>query len=154
MRDCLSRSVTVNGKSYSLSSFGINSVDYTERGLLHLDGDPDDGMTSSNEDKLMKAISENPDVVMEVFTELTGELYKTMTEQMKSTPLKSALSFYNDKELNNTLKDYQDRLSMWEDRLVEMEDRYYRQFSAMESMMAKLNSQSGALYSLLGMNSQ
>lgn len=152
MRDCLNKGVTVNGKKYSLSSFGIGSIDYTERGLLHLDGDPDDGMTSSNEDKLMKAISENPDVVMEVFTELTGELYKTMTEQMKSTPLKSALSFYNDKELNNTLKDYQDRLSMWEDRLVEMEDRYYRQFSAMESMMARLNSQSGILNSLLGVN--
>ena len=154
MRDCLSRSVTVNGKSYSLSSFGINSVDYTERGLLHLDGDPDDKITSSNEDKLMKAISENPDAVMEVFTKLTGELYKTMTEQMKSTPLKSALSFYNDKELNNTLKEYQDRLSLLEDRLIEMEDRYYRQFSAMESMMAKLNSQSGILGNLLGMNSQ
>jgi flagellar hook-associated protein 2 len=154
MRDSLNNSVKVNGKTYSMASFGITSVEYTERGLLHIDGDPDDILTSSNDDKLRKAIAENPDAVMEVFTQLSSDLYKTMTEEMKSTPLRSALTFYNDKELTRTMEEYQDKLSTMEDRLVDLEDRYYKQFTAMETMMSKLNSQSSSLSSLFGAKTQ
>lgn len=154
MRDCLNRNVSVDGKNYSLASFGISSSDYTERGLLHLDGDPDDSLTCTKEDKLMKAISDNPDAVMKVFSELMGDLYKNMTEQMKSTPLRSASTFYNDKELKSTLKDYKDKLSTMQDHLEELEDRYYKQFSRMETMLSRLNSQGSALNSILGINTQ
>ncbi len=153
MREGLSKSVTVNGKSYSLASFGITSVSYKEKGLLHIDGDKDDILTSSKDDKLMKAITDNPDAVMEVLSQLTSDLYKSMTEEMKSSPIRSALTFYNDKEISKTITDYKDKLDDMEDRLIDMENRYYRQFSAMETMMSKLNSQSSSLTSLLGSNS-
>ncbi len=152
MRNTLSRRVSVGDKLYSLADFGITSVDYTERGLLHIDGDEDDVLVAGKVDKLMQAILEDPDAVKEVFTSLTSELYSTMTEQMGSTPLSSALTFYNDKEMTKTLARHNEDLANMEKRLLKIEDRYYRQFSAMESMLSQLNSQSDSVMSLFGMN--
>ena len=151
MRNTLSNRVSVGDKLYSLADFGITTVDYTERGLLHIDGDQDDVLTAGNEDKLMKAIIEDPDAVKEVFTTLAKDLYDDMTEKMKSTTLSSALTFYNDKEMTKTLSKYEKELSAMEKRLLDIEDRYYRQFSAMESMISQLNSQSASVMSLFGM---
>lgn len=152
MRTALSGSVQYNGKSYSLATFGITSVKYTEKGLLHIDGDKDDELTASEDDELMKALADNPDAVMTLFTKLTGDLYKTMQEDLKSTSISSAMSFYNDKEIKNTLDDYKQELSDMEKRLLKIEDRYYKQFTAMETMISKMNSQSSSIMSLLGMN--
>ena len=151
MRNTLNKRVSVGDKFYSLADFGITSVDYTERGLLHIDGDQDDVLTAGNEDKLMKAILEDPDAVKEVFTSLTSELYSTMTDKMKSTPLSSALTFYNDKEMTKTLARYNEDLVNMEKRLQDVEDRYYRQFTAMESMLSQLNSQTDSVMALFGM---
>lgn len=144
--------VTHGGKVYSLASFGIKSGDYTEKGLLHVDGDKDDTLVNSKEDKLMKALTENPEAVMKVFNEFANKLYNTMTDQMKSTPISSALTFYNDKEMKDTIEDYQESLKYQEKRLTKLEDRYYKQFTAMEKMMSQLNSKSSYLSSLLGTN--
>ena len=152
MRNTLSRRVSVGDKLYSLADFGITSVDYTERGLLHIDGDEDDVLVAGKVDKLMQAILEDPDAVKEVFTSLTKELHSTMTEQMGSTPLSSALTFYNDKEMTKTLARHNEDLANMEKRLLKIEDRYYRQFSAMESMMSQLNSQSDSVMALFGMS--
>lgn len=152
MRNTMSESVSVGGKSYSLSSFGITAPDYTEKGLLHIKGDSDDAISSAEENLLMKAITEDPDTVKAVFTKLAGELYGTMTEQMRSTTLSSALTIYNDKEMKSTITGYKEDLSKLEDRLQDMETRYYKQFTAMETMMSKLNSQSSSMASLLGQN--
>jgi flagellar hook-associated protein 2 len=150
MRTTLSDIVVVNGKKYSLSSFGIGSVSYIENGQLHINGDTDDSLVSSSENDLMDALNKDPDTVMKVFNELTGKLYSTMTDDMKSTSLRSALTFYNDKDMAKTLTDYQGDLKKMNDKLNDMEDRYYKQFSAMESAMAKMNSQSNSLASMLG----
>ena len=152
MRNTLSRRVSVGDKLYSLADFGITSVDYTERGLLHIDGDEDDVLVAGKVDKLMQAILEDPDAVKEVFTSLTSELYSTMTDQMKSTPLSSALTFYNDKEMTKTLARHNEDLANMERRLLSIEDRYYRQFSAMESMLSQINSQSDSVMALFGMS--
>jgi flagellar hook-associated protein 2 len=152
MRAITAVKINYEGKNYSLASFGIKSVDYTEKGLLHVDGDKDDALANSEEDKLMKALSENPEAVMEVFNEFASKLYSTMTDQMKSTPISSALTFYNDKEIKDTIEDYQESLKYQEKRLTKLESRYYKQFTAMEKMMSQLNSQSSSLSSLLGTN--
>ncbi|MDF2944213.1 MAG: hypothetical protein K0S01_3071 [Herbinix sp.] len=153
MRSSLSESVEVNGKKYSLSSFGIGSENYSEKGLLHIKGDADDSLVSGFEDKLMKALTEDPDTVMKVFNELAGDLYEKMTDNMSSTTLRSALTFYNDKEMTKTVTNYKSDLKKMEDRLKDMENRYYKQFSAMESAMTKMNSESSSLASMLGTNS-
>ncbi len=150
MRSSLSQNVTVDGKSYGLVSFGITSPDYAEKGLLHIDGDTEDTLVSMKEDQLRKAISDNPDAVMEVFTQLTSSLYKTMSDQMKSNELKSAYTVYNDKQMKKDIIAYDKQIKEMNKKLTVMETRYYKQFTAMETAMSKLNSQSSSLTSLLG----
>lgn len=152
MRNALQSTVTVDGKTYSLSSFGVmTSSDYTEKGLLHIYGDPDDEDFAAETDKLKAALMEDPDTVAKVLSGIVTKLSDVMSDKMKGTEVSSALTFYNDKEMKNQIKDYEDEIDKWEDRLLEMEDRYYKQFSAMESALAKLNSQSNYFASMMGM---
>jgi len=146
----LSETVEVNGKKYALSSFGIATTDYTENGLLHIKGDSDEKTVSGNENLLKKALSEDPDSVTEVLSKLVGNLYTSLTKEMKSSTLRSALNFYNDKEMSKTMKNYKDSLATLEEKLDDMENRYFKQFSAMETAMSKINSQSSSLASYLG----
>lgn len=150
MKNAMIGSVTYEGKSYSLASFGIRTVDYTEYGKLHIYGNADDDKVAGEKDKLMAAIEEDPDKVMNVLTQFAGKLYSAMGEKMKSSSLSSALTFYNDKQMTKELKTYKDELKTMEDRLNDMEDRYYKQFTAMEKAMASLESQTNSLASLLG----
>lgn len=150
MRSSLQTSVTVNGKSYSLGSFGIETGDYTEKGLLHIHGDADDPVYADKSNKLMKMLSENPEDVAAALSQITGKLYNTLQDKMKTSPVSSALTFYNDKEMKKQSTEYSKRISTWEVRLQEMETKYFNQFSAMEKAMAKLQSQSNYLGNLMG----
>jgi flagellar hook-associated protein 2 len=152
VRTSMSESVSVDGKKYSLSSFGITSINYNEKGKLHINGDEDDSLVSTSKNDLMTALTENPDTVMKVFNELGSKLYSTLTDKMSSTTLRSALTFYNDKEMAKTVTNYKEDLTEVEKKLQNMEDRYYKQFAAMETAMAKMNSQSSSLASMLGTN--
>lgn len=153
MRSEMSRSTTYNGKSYSLASFGVVTADYTEKGLLHINGDKDDSTVSSLKNDLMKALNENPEAVMETFTKLAGNLYTSFTDSMKSNSLRSALTFYNDKEMKKQIDDYKEDLSTLEDKLADIENRYYKQFTAMEKAMSNMNAKSNSLASMLGTGS-
>ncbi len=159
MRTSLSKSVQVNlgggSKSYSLSTFGIKSSDYTEKGILHIDGDKDDSKVSEMENKLMKALEEDPEAVIETFNDLAGELYDSFKKEIMGdgktkNPLRSALTFYNDKEIKSQIDDYKDKLSVMERKLEAMESRYYKQFTAMEKAMSEMNTKSNYLASMLG----
>jgi len=46
--------------------------------------------------------------------------------------------------------DYTTTIKKWEDKLSEQEDYYYKKFSAMETALAKLNSQTSSLSGLFG----
>ncbi|MBP1753969.1 MAG: hypothetical protein H6Q59_367 [Firmicutes bacterium] len=150
MRSSLSQSITYDNKSYSLSSFGVKTGNYTEKGLLHIDGDTDDSTVSAKSNLLMKALEENPDAVAATFAELAGKLYSSFTESSKSSSLRSAFTFYNDKEIKKQIDDYKGDLSSLENKLSDIESRYYKQFSLMEKAMSKMNSQSSNLASMLG----
>ena len=151
MRTALDGCVTVNGKDYALSSFGICTTKYTEKGKLHIYGDQEDSDGMMYEDKLRAAIEEDPETVMEVLQTISKNLYDTMADKMKATELSSALTFYNDKQLTNELNNYKEELEEEEDRLTTIEDRYYSQFASMETALSKLSSQSSSLASMLGM---
>ena len=151
-RSIASKGVEVDGKTYTLSSFGINTSDYTERGLLHIYGDEDDPTYSSNDDKLLKAIEEDPELVMKVFSEIGKELHSTMSDKMSSVPnVKSAMTFYNDKLMSKELSRYEKEISVLDRKLYEMEERYYNQFSRLETALSQMQSQSDYLYSMMGM---
>ena len=145
MKTTMMKTVNVNGKNYALSSFGIVTSEYTEKGKLHLLGDSEDTYGKDYEDKLKAALSEDADTVMKVLSGVTKDLYDNMADKMKTSSVSSALTFYNDKQMDKTMKTYKDDLSTLEDRLQEIEDRYYKQFTAMEVAMSKLNSQQSSL---------
>ena len=54
--------------------------------------------------------------------------------------------------MTKDLKTYKDDLKKMESKLKDIEDRYYKQFTAMETAMAKLNSQTNSLAALMGMS--
>lgn len=152
MRSAMTAQVSHNGKSYSLASFGImTSTDYTEGGLFHIYGDTDDATYADRDDKLKKALLEDPDAVVNVLSEIFSGLRTTMSEKMAGrSGYSSALTFYDDIKMKNDLKQYEKDIKAWEDKLADMEDAYYKKFTAMEKAMAKLQSQQSSLGSLFG----
>lgn len=154
MKSSLAGTVQYNGKSYSLSSFGISTKYYTEKGKLHIAGDTDDTLTADDKDKLKAALAEDPNAVKNVLSGLAQNLYDNVNEKMKSTKLSSALTIYNDKQMKTELEKYNEELKKMETKLQDIEDRYYKQFSAMEKAMSSLNSQSNSLASMLGTGTQ
>ena len=141
-----------NGKTYSLANLGIttSAKNYSEGGLLHIKGDEDDTEYVDETNKLMEMLEKDPDTVMEVITGLAGNLYTELGKKMQTSRLSSALTFYNDKEMNSQLSDYKKQIKQWESKLATLEERYYKQFTAMEKAMASMNSQQSALSSYFG----
>lgn len=149
MRSAMQTTVEYDGGTYALSSLGImTSKDYTEGGLLHIYGDPDDSVYSAKDDKLKKALEENPDVVIATLTGVFGNLRQTMSDKMAGSKYSSSMSFYNDIKMKSDVKDYESDIKDWEDKLAEMEDAYYSKFTAMETALAKLQSQQSTMSGL------
>lgn len=146
----MSQAVEIDGKKYSLSSFGIHTLGYlnaadNEQNAYHIDGDEDDTNTSGNADKLMKAISEDPDTIMQFMQNVTTNLYNAIGDKMKSTTLSSAFTIYNDKQMATQYTDYTKLIKEWETKISDKEDYYYKKFSSMESALTKLNSTQSSL---------
>lgn len=155
MINSMSSSVEVDGKKYSLASFGIQTLGFlnaaeNEQYAYHIDGDEDDANSSGKADKLMKAIQEEPDTICEFMQKLTTNLYTAIDKKMRSTTLSSAYKVYNDKELDSQVDDYKDLIAKWEERLEQQQQYYYDKFAAMETALSKINNQSSALGGLLG----
>lgn len=152
MRTALASTVTVNGKKYTLASFGIETgSDYKENGKLHIRGDADDITYADKKDKLKSALENDPDLVADVLAGVMKNLYNTMNDKMKTSTLSSALTFYNDKTIKKSIDNYEKQIKSQEDKLHEVEDKYYKQFSVMETMLAKVNSQNTYISQLMGM---
>ncbi len=126
-------------KIKSLSELGIISANYKEKGKLHIQGDSDDNYYATDENKLRKAIEEDPEAVEELLTALGESLYDKMGKMMKSTSNSSALKFYDDKMMTKGVADYQIRIFKLEEKMDVIEQRYYRQFTAMEQAIQQSN---------------
>ena len=155
MVNSMSQTFEVDGQKLSLGNFGISTLGFlnaaeNEQYAYHIDGDEDDENTSGKTDKLMAAIQENPDQVMDFMKQLTSNLYTAIDDKMKSTELSSAYKVYNDKEMDKELDDIADLIEKWEDKIAEQEDAYYKKFSNMEVALSKLQSQTNSLAGLLG----
>ena len=155
MTTAMMKSYTINGKSYSLSSFGIHTQGYlnaakNEQYAYHIDGDEDDTITSGNTDKLMDMINNNPEDLEEFMKQLTSGLYSALDSKMKSTTLSSAYTIYNDKQMTKEYNNYTTEIKEWETKISDLEDRYYKQFSTMETQLAKMQSTTSSLTSMLG----
>lgn len=155
MTSAMSGAVEVNGKKMYLSNFGIKTLGYlnapkNQQNAYHIDGDEDDANSSGNADKLMTAITNDPDTVINFMQGLADNLYKSVHTKMQSSSLSSIYTVYNDKEMASEYSDYTSIIKKWEQKLEDKEDYYYKKFSSMETALSKLNSQTSSLSGLFG----
>ena len=156
MKSALIKGYNINGKNYTLSTFGIKTLGYftaedNEKANYHIDGDPDDDSTKANADKLKAALVSDPENTIEFFSAIMKDLYKTLSDKLsKSTSTSSAFKIYNDKTMQSQYDSYTKKLSTWEDKIEDYRDKYVKKFSAMETAMAKLQSQTASLSSFFG----
>lgn len=149
------KSYDVNGSKWALSTLGIGTLgslkaEKNENYAYHIDGDSEDSYTSGKADKLRAAIAEDADAVIDFMKQLTSDLYTNLDKKMKSTAVKSVYTVYNDKEMASEYSNYSSLIKQWTDRIKDQEDAYYKKFSQMESALAKLQSNSSSLTSMLG----
>lgn len=169
MRTALSDSVA--GISENLSSIGITTGTYSEKGKLIID-----------ESKLKEAIENDPDGVSELFTkkaELSYAECKTSDQRNKrysteglgnriSDILEDYIRTTNGKgmllqkagmegdatQYDNTLydeiDDYEDDIKELLKKLNDKENYYYSKFTALETYISQMNSQSSYIMSLFG----
>ncbi len=147
MRGAMLSTFKIGGETYSLSSFGINTMGYfeapdNEKNAYHIDGDKDDPNSSGNPDKLKAMIASNPSATASFFQKLSGKLYDAMNKiSSRSDNYKSFGNFFSDKKITSEIVDQTKQVDKWEKYVADQEDKYYKQFTAMESAMSSLNSQ-------------
>ena len=150
MKTLMAQSFEINGKKYSLATFGIKTQGYfdaadNEKGVYHIDGDKDDDVSSGNDDKLRAAIASDPDAVISFFSQLATSVYNDLSKKMATSSVSSAYTLYNDKQMTKEYTSYSSKISDKEDEITKWEDYYYKKFSSMESALAKLNQTQSSL---------
>ncbi len=156
LRGIMGAGISVNGTTMYLSAFGISTGDYfttedNEKHALHIDGDSDDSLTSGKEDKLKSMIASDPDSVISFFTQLSKNLYSKMTDLSKSqNGYRTYGTFYNDIKMKSDYSDYTSKIAELEEKANDYEDKLYAKFSAMETALAKLQSNTSAITGMLG----
>ncbi|MEF3305169.1 flagellar filament capping protein FliD [Paenibacillus sp. GYB003] len=143
-----------SGDISQLSQIGISTLDYSERGKLHID-----------EAKLKKALADNPDQVMKLFTaddnnkdsrsgdgvanriyQIADSFYKQIVEKAGSVST-TVLDAYT---IGKNIKDLDKRIDSLSTRLIGLEEQYYKQFTAMETALSRMNAQSSYLAQQFG----
>ncbi|MSD97985.1 flagellar hook-associated protein 2 [Bacillus velezensis] len=158
MRLDLYSTVTIDGKKYQLADFGIETSDsYTDQGKLVI----------KDEAKLKQKITENPALVAKLFNADSPDTAKTKNpeEQGIARRLKDTLNKMQTQiskqagtessgstsfAIGKSLDEIETNISNMKTKLDDIETRYYKKFSALDTALEKLNSQSSYLTSMLG----
>ena len=146
---------TANGTTYSLASFGINTLGYfeaadNEKGAYHIDGDADDPKTKGNTDKLREAITNNLEDTMSFFNNMAKGIYDKLGKLMARSDYRTFQSLYDDKALKDEIDKATKDLEKEDEAISEYEDKWYDKFAAMEKAMEKVNAKSNAIAGLFG----
>ncbi len=156
LQEVMASGVEVGGQTLYLHSFGIENLGYfnaadNEKHAYHIDGDPDNEFTSGKEDKLKSMIASDPNTVISFFSKLSQNLYDKMSDLSKSQDgYRTFGNFYDDKKMKSDYTDYTSKIAELEEKLADYEDSWYAKFSAMETALAKMQSNTNAVTSLLG----
>lgn len=161
---------TVEGTGMTLSSIGIKSSAWTDRGKLYID-----------EEKLRNALSENPDQVFSLFTRQSDISYNSavndpasrkerynesglifrindvIQDNIRTSTIaghRGALlekagvagdrSYYNN-SLYSQISKYDERIDRMNEELILKENQYYLQFARLETLINNMNTQSAWL---------
>lgn len=156
MKTIMLQGATVNGKQMYLADFGIETLGYfgaaeNERNAYHINGDEDDASVASKTNDLKAAIAADSDTVIEFFSQLSQNLYSELSKQSSSVEgVRSFGNFYDDKRMQDDYDSYKTKIKQQEDKLTALEEKWYNKFAAMETALAKLQSNQSAVSSLLG----
>ena len=155
VKSSMMENISIGGTTYNLSSFGIETLGYfgaeeNERGMYHIDGNAKDSTTSGEKDILKSMIASDPDTVSSFFTQLSTGMYDKLSTMMRTTQYSSIYTVYEDKKMKTDYESYTSKINDAQEKLTDYEDKYYKQFSAMETALAKINSQSSSITSILG----
>lgn len=155
MKQIMAEGVEVNGKKMYLSDFGIETLSYfeaaeNEHNAYHIFGDEEDSVVSSKPNELMAMISADPETVTKFFVGLSRNLYGKMSELMARTEYSSSFTVYDDLKMKEDYTDYTAKIKEQESKLKDYEDKWYAKFAAMETALAKMQSNANAVTSLLG----
>lgn len=147
--------ILVQGTKMTLADFGIGTLGYfnsgeNEKSALHIFGDADDDDVSGETNKLKAAIAANPDSVADFFSQLMTNMSEQFNKLTTSTSNRSYGNFYDDKKVKSEMTAYEKKVSDFEAYLADIEEKYYKQFTAMEKSLAKLNSTQSQLGSYFG----
>lgn len=158
----------VEGMSVNLSAIGITTGKYEEKGKLIID-----------ETKLKAAIQNDPDGVMNLFSQQSDITSNTnLTDAQRSERYKEEGLAYRlfdiveknirtvsgkglllqkagiegdttefTSQLYEQIDDYDDRIAELEEKLIDKENWYYKKFTAMETAISQMNTQSAWLTS-------
>ena len=145
---------------YGLVGSDKNVIDtLAEMGITTSSIYSDGGKLVINEDKLKKALTENPDQVVKTLTQsgekttsedtrgIVQRLRESMKEFTSKIETKAGKASSTDQQytIGKSLIDTNTRISNFQRRLEDMEARYWKQFTAMETAINKANSQSSYL---------
>lgn len=137
----------------TLSNYGSGSEDMLAKiGITTSKTWTDNGKLELDEDKLTKALEEDPNIVSRIFVGdkennregIVASLRTTAQNAVKDIEKTAgkASSAEDSYTLGKNLKDVNTKIDDWKDRLKGIEERYWKQFSAMEAAIQKANSQS------------
>jgi flagellar hook-associated protein 2 len=164
MRDIMGRvledipETIVDGKKVthnSLSSIGIITGSYQEKGKLTL---------KNNGEDLKKAIEADPDGVMKIFVNdedenpgIARDFYNAINNSITGIVEKAGYEYstttYDQSTLGKRIYRYSENLLALTERMSIIEERYYKQFTAMEKAVNRMNTQSAWLSQQLGTSS-
>lgn len=137
----------------TLSNYGSGSEDMLAKiGITTSKTWTDNGKLELDEDKLTKALEEDPNIVSRIFVGdkennregIVASLRTTAQNAVKDIEKTAgkASSSEDSYTLGKNLKDVNTKIDDWKDRLKSIEERYWKQFAAMEAAIQKANSQS------------
>ncbi|MGR6546071.1 flagellar filament capping protein FliD [Paenibacillus tundrae] len=142
----------ISGNMGQLSALGITTGEYSEGGKLYLD-----------EDKLKKMLENNPEQVTNLFQGnaesksdgLFSKMSTAMTNTMQNLANRAGTNrfsgdltgtFTPSSVMGRRLREFDAQILTLTTRLNDAETRYYKQFSAMETAINRLQSQSSSLF--------
>jgi flagellar hook-associated protein 2 len=149
MLDRLRRTLyaTVSEAGISPAQIGIKTGHWANKGQITLD-----------EDALRAALENDPHQVMSVFTSISSSddasvkysengILKRISDVFDSYTKSSGMTLAS---LGENIEDMVEKIDMMEEKMLELEEKYYQKYAVMERALAKLQSQSDWLNSMLG----
>lgn len=132
----------VSSMSSALYQVGISSSSYSDNGKLTVD-----------EDKLKEVLNSDPDKIAQLFTSTDGiatrmqnVIKKYANDSLVNTGLfitkaGSSTSTVDTSELAKKMKEYDTQVKTLKTRLTSQQEYYYNKFTALETYIARMNSQ-------------